>query len=134
MPVQRRPRLQLRPWFVKVDVQKVPQLGVGRRQVVERGQNHICRENASNPAGRRQNRGAEPTRRLSQLHVHKVFVVIKKFGRLDSVQDGPGAVDLTGYHGNAGKRDALKSSKTGFKLIDDRSERRKSLTCHRVGG
>lgn len=64
---------------------------------------------------------AEPTRGLPQLHVHKVFVVIKKFGRLDPVQEGPGAVDPTGYHGNAGKSDALKSSKAGSNLIDDHS-------------
>lgn len=52
-PVRRRPRLQLCPWFVKVGVHKLPQLGAGR-QVVERGQNHICREDGSNHARRGQ--------------------------------------------------------------------------------
>lgn len=76
----------------------------------------------------------EPTRGLPQLHVHKVFVVIKKFGRLDAVQDGPGAVDPTGYHGNAGESDALKkSSKAGFDLIHDRSNQGVTHLSHGGG-
>lgn len=47
-----------------------------------------------------------PTWRPPQLHVHEVFVVVEKFGRLDSVQDGPGAVDPAGCQGNAGKSEA----------------------------
>lgn len=46
MPVQWSPRLELCPRFVKVDVHELLQLSrrAGRRQVVERGQNHICRK------------------------------------------------------------------------------------------
>lgn len=44
MPVQWSPRLELCPRFVKVGVHELLQLSrrAGRRQVVERGQNHIC--------------------------------------------------------------------------------------------
>lgn len=76
---------------------------------------------------------AEPTRGVPQLHVHEVFVVIKKFGPLHSVQDGPGAVDPTGYHGNAGKSDALKSSNTGFNPINDRSNQEVTHLSHGGG-
>lgn len=40
------------------------------------------------------------TRRLSQAHVNKILVIIKKFGSLDSMQDGPDAVDPTGITDN----------------------------------
>lgn len=38
----------------------------------------------------------KPTWRLSQLHVNKVFVVAEQLCRLDSMQDGPSAVDPAG--------------------------------------